>query len=135
MGALRDGFEVVQTLSTDEGGRINGMDTVRVTVPDWVQTDRPYLIMITDPEYNPLASADMFHPTTPEGSVVRRGTIRFEDPACPTLTAAGEEIYFLVGDVAGLGAGERIVRGKLADSGRCGNVTTIEVAEVRLPPR
>lgn len=136
VGALRDGFEVVQTLRTDSEGRIHGQDTVKVTVPEWVKNDRPYLVMITDLEYNPLAAADMFHPVAADGGLVRKGTIRREDPACPTLTGEGEELYFLVGDTGALVAGEEtVVRGRLVEPGRCGNATTIEVATATTPQR
>jgi hypothetical protein len=40
MGALRDGFEVIATRATDEAGKIQGMDSLQVEVPQWVkQTD------------------------------------------------------------------------------------------------
>jgi hypothetical protein len=136
MGALRDGFEIVQTVATDTDGRINGRDTVSLTVPDWVKNDRAYLVMITDLQYNPLASADMFHPTAADGVVTRRGTIKVEDPRCPTLTAEGAEIYFLVGDLSLLKAGqEMVVKGKVTDDQRCGNTTTIEVTQAQPVPK
>ena len=135
MGALRDGFEVVQTLSTDDQGHINGRDTVTFKVPDWVKNDRAYLVMISDLQYNPLAAADMFHPTAPDGALVRRGTIKIEDPSCPTLTAEGAEIYFLVGDISALTPGkEMVVKGRVSDTTRCGNTTTIEVTSAEPPP-
>ena len=136
MGALRDGFEVVQTLSTDDQGHINGRDTATFKVPEWVKNDRPYLVMISDLQYNPLAAADMFHPTALDGSVVRRGTIKIEDPSCPTLIATeGAEIYFLVGDTSVLMPGkEMVVKGRVSDTTRCGNTTTIEVTSAEPPP-
>ncbi|MSR35864.1 MAG: hypothetical protein EXR95_04345 [Gemmatimonadetes bacterium] len=135
MGALRDGFEVVQTASTDDGGRIRRQDTVRIVVPDWVKNDRPYLVMITDPSYNPLAAADMFHPTSADGMLQRRGTITYQDPTCPMLTAEGGEIYFLVGDPSLLPAGKDwILKGWVAQPGRCVNVTTIHVTNAGPPP-
>jgi hypothetical protein len=136
MGALRDGFEVVQTATTDEGGRIRGQDTVRIEVPEWVKTDRPYLVMITDLSYNPLAAADMFHPTSAEGTLVRRGTVTYQDPSCPMLTSEGGEIYFLVGNTTGIIAGKDMVfRGKVVDDQRCGKTTTIEVRSATFPPK
>ena len=136
MGALRDGFEIVQTTRTDDMGRIQGQDSIRVTVPDWVRTDRPYLVMITDLQYHPLAAADMFHPTTPEGVITRMGVVKLEDPKCPVLVADGsDEWYVLVGNTARLIAGEKMaVRGKVVSTGPCGAMTTIEVAETRNPP-
>jgi hypothetical protein len=136
MGALRDGFEVVQTAPTDESGRIRGQDTVRIAVPEWVKNDRPYLVMITDPSYNPLAAADMFHPTSAEGTLTRRGTITYPDPSCPMLTAEGGEIYFLVGEPSLLPAGKDwVLKGWVAEPGRCGNVTTIHVTTAGPPPK
>ena len=76
MGALRSGFEVVQTISTDDAGKIGGRDTVYVTVPAWVQTDRAYLLMLTDTNYNPLAAADVFNPTKADGTLQRRGAVK-----------------------------------------------------------
>ncbi len=52
-GALRDGFEVIKTGHIDMGGRFNGRNTIDVTIPDWVKTDRPYLLIVSDLEYNP----------------------------------------------------------------------------------
>ena len=34
--ALRAGFEIVTTQVTDPSGRINGQDSIQVTVPSWV---------------------------------------------------------------------------------------------------
>ena len=136
MGALRDGFEIVRTARTDDMGRIQGQDSIRITVPDWVKFDRPYLVMITDLQYHPLAAADMFHPTTPEGVLSRIGVVKLEDPKCPVLVADGsDEWYVLVGNTARLIAGEKMaVRGKVVPAGQCGPMTTIEVQETRNPP-
>src|SRR5687767_11255876 len=136
MGALRDGFEIVQTTRTDDMGRVQGQDSIRITVPDWVRFDRPYLVMITDLQYHPLAAADMFHPTTPEGVLSRTGVVKLEDPKCPVLVADGsDEWYVLVGNTARLIAGEKMaVRGKVVPAGQCGQMTTIEVQETRNPP-
>jgi hypothetical protein len=71
LGALRDGFEVLKTGHVDMGGRFDGRDTVEVTIPGWVQNDRPYLLMVTDLEYNPFAPAEMVHPTDARGMIRR----------------------------------------------------------------
>lgn len=128
IGALQDGFEVVSTFVTDDNGRMNGRDTVAVTVPDWVKTDRSYLVMLTDTSYRPLAAADVFHPTDPTGGLSRRGTVKWEDPRCPTLTGPSGEMYFLVGETKGLPAGEDVVlKGKVTEVTPCGPTTTIRV--------
>lgn len=136
MGALRDGFEIVRTARTDDNGRIGGQDTVSFKVPDWVRADRPYLIMITDLEYHPLAAADMFHVTTPEGLVSRRGVVKLENEGCPVLVADGsDEWYVLLGNTSRLIAGEEMaVKGMVVEPGECGPMTTIVVQETRNPP-
>jgi hypothetical protein len=136
MGALRDGFEIVRTARTDDSGRIGGQDTVTVTVPDWVRPDRAYLVMITDLDYHPLAAADMFHATTPEGLITRRGVVKLENPGCPVLVADGsDEWYVLLGNTQRLIAGEEMaVRGTVVPPGECGQMTTIVVQETRNPP-
>ena len=134
MGALQSGFEVVKTLMTDERGRIEGADSVSLTVPAWVKNDRPYVVMVTDVYYNPLAAADMLHPTDNANVVKRTGAITLEDPTCPMLTGQAGEIYFLVGDPALLRAAERVaVEGVIVSNSRCGGATTIQVKSVKKP--
>ena len=136
MGALRSGFEVVQTITTDDSGRLGGRDTIVVTVPSWVETDKAYLVMLTDTNYNPLAAADMFHPTKPDGSLVRRGMLKQDPSGCTVLTSEGGEIYMLTGDKTQLMMNkEMVVHGKVVPTGACGNVTTIDVRTATLPPR
>jgi hypothetical protein len=128
IGALMDGFEVVATPMTDGNGLFDGRDTVEITVPDWVQTNRSYLVMLTDLQYNPLAAADMFHPTDANGGLSRRGTVKFDDPKCPTLTGQGGELYFLTGDTSGLtGGADVVIKGQVTDYTPCGKTTTIKV--------
>jgi hypothetical protein len=134
MGAMRDGFEVIKTGYTDMSGRFNGRDTVEVTIPDWVRNDRPYLVMVTDLQYNPFAPAEMVHPTDARGLIVRRGVIKQEaQGGCPTLTGEAGELYFLMGDLAGAHVGDRArVQGRPVQNSRCGTGTTIEVSSTRL---
>src|SRR5688500_9049879 len=119
MGAVRDGFEIVRTDRTDDRGLIGGQETVTFPVPDWVRADRPYLVMITDLEYHPLAAADMFHVTTAEGLVTRRGVVKLENAGCPILVADGsDEWYVLLGNTIRLIAGEEMaVRGPVREPG------------------
>lgn len=78
----------------------------------------------------------MYHPTDQNGGVVRRGIIKLEDPTCPVLTAEVGEIYFLVGDTAGLeGGADVVVEGGLVEPGRCGPITTIQLRTVKAAPR
>ena len=132
IGALQDGFEVISTVMTDEQGRPGGQDTVAVKIPDWVQTNRSYLVMLTDLNYKPLAAPNMFHPTDASGGLQRRGTMKSDDPRCPMLTAPGGENYFLVGNTTGLRSGnDVIVKGKVTDFTPCGRTTTISVESSR----
>jgi hypothetical protein len=134
LGAVRDGFEVVKTGYVDMGGRFNGRDTVEVTMPDWVRTDRPYLVMVTDLEYNPFAPADMVHPTDGRGLLTRRGVVKQEvTGGCPTLTGEAGELYFLTGLPGGLTVGEKVrIEGRPLQNTSCGVGTTIEVSSVRM---
>lgn len=135
LGALRDGFEVVTTRMTDENGKFGGMDSLQVEVPSWVKQDRPYLMIVTDTDYNPLGSADMFHPTDQNGTLVRSGRVSLQATGCPVLTGDAEEIYYLAGVDSGLQAGDRIkVVGHPVDSSTCGKGTTIEVQKVERVP-
>ena len=131
LGALRDGFEVVTTRMTDDRGKFGGMDSIQVEVPSWVKPDRPYLMIVTDTNYNPLGSADMFHPTDGTGTLMRAGRVSLQQTGCPVLTGDAEEVYYLTGISAGLQAGDRIkVVGHPVESGTCGKGTTIEVQKV-----
>lgn len=128
LGALRAGFEIVVTRVTDPSGRINGQDSIQVTVPDWVTTDRPYLMIATDADYKPLGAADMFHPTDANGFLQRTGEVKVDKAGCPVLTGQADEIYFLSGDTSGLRSGDRVrVVGRATESGACGAGTTIEI--------
>jgi hypothetical protein len=123
-----DGFEVVATPMTDGNGRFDGRDTIAITVPDWVQTNRSYLVMLTDINYKPLAAADMFHPTDANGGLSRRGTVKLDDPKCPTLTGQGGELYFLTGDISALqGGADVVIKGRVTGPTPCGETTTIAV--------
>lgn len=135
LGALRAGFEVVKTLRTDDRGLLSGRDTITITVPDWVTNDRAYLVMLTDTNYNPLAQADMFHPTKADGMIVRRGLVKLDPTGCRFLTAEGGEQYALEGDTSMLMLGkEMLVKGKVVPAGQCGPFTTIELRAAKLPP-
>jgi hypothetical protein len=135
VGALRDGFEIVVSQVTDEGGRINGVDSLQMTVPEWVTWDRPYLMIVTDAEYNPLGSADMFHPTDENGRLKRVGSIQLASTGCPSLTGEADEIYFLVGQISGLRTGDKVtVVGRAVESSPCGTGTAIEVQEIERVP-
>jgi hypothetical protein len=135
MGALHDGFEVVKVMRTDESGRLASHDTLEITVPDWVRPDRPYLVMLTDMEYNPLAQADMFHPTRPDGTLVRRGTVKVDPSGCRLLMGEDGEEYILTGDLSGLmPEKEMLVAGRVTQPTACGTFTTISVQKVKLPP-
>ena len=135
IGALMDGFEVVATPMTDANGLFNGRETIEITVPDWVKTNRSYLVMLTDLQYKPLAASDMFHPTDANGGLSRRGTVKFDDPKCPTLTGQGGELYFLSGDTSGLrGGADVIIKGKVSEPTPCGQTTTIRVESFQPAP-
>jgi hypothetical protein len=128
IGALMDGFEVVATPMTDGNGLFDGRDTVEIKVPDWVKTNRSYLVMLTTLDYKPLAAADMFHPTDANGGLSRRGTVKFDDPKCPTLIGQGGELYFLTGSTAGLMGGDDVViKGTVVGPTACGPTTTIKI--------
>jgi hypothetical protein len=133
-GAMRDGFEVIKTGFVGDDGRFNGRDTVEVTIPDWVQNDRPYLLMITDLAYVPFAPAEMVHPTDASGLIRRKGVVRQEATGgCLTLTGEADELYYLTGETEDLALGsEARVEGRVAQNTRCGTGTTIEVTTGRM---
>lgn len=137
IGALRSGFEVVAAAVSDEEGVLAGSGlaergTFPVTVPEWVQNDRSYLLILTDREYNPLAVADVFHPTDANGWVLRKGRISNLETECPTLTNESDELYFLGGDTGALAVGDEVVvEGTIGDSELCGPGTTIDVMQIR----
>ena len=132
-GALRDGFEVIKTGYVDMGGRFDGRDTVQVTIPDWVQNDRPYLLIVSDLEYHPFAPAEMVHPTDIHGMVRREGLVKREPTGgCLTLTGESDELYYLTGNTAGLVAGEEArIEARIIQNTSCGIGTTLEVRSSR----
>jgi hypothetical protein len=135
VGALRDGFEIVSTNVTDAGGRINGADSLQMEVPEWVTWDRPYLMIVTDAEYGPLGSADMFHPTDDSGRLKRAGKIDNQGTGCPSLTGAADEIYFLLGDTSALRTGDKVtIVGRALETSVCGTGTAIEIHQVERIP-
>ena len=130
-GALQDGFEVIETGWVDGSGRFDGRETLMVRIPSWARTDRPYLLIVSDLQYNALAPAEMVHPTDAQGRVQRRGTVKWNS-TCPTLTGQADELYFLTGDVGGLASGEEVrVTGRLLHDTQCGPGTTLAVESVR----
>jgi hypothetical protein len=135
MGALRDGFEVVATKVTDATGKLDGVDSIGMKVPEWVSPDRPYLMIVTDANYTPLGTADMFHPTDRNGVLERVGKFVREAAGCPVLTGDAGEIYFLTGDTSKLTPGDRVrIVGRALESSSCGKATGIEVQRAeRLP--
>jgi len=128
-GALREGFEVISTGYVDRGGRFNGRDTMTVTIPDWAKNDRPYLLIVSDLQYVPLAPAEMVHPTDAQGMIRRHGIVKQEvQGGCPTLTGEVGELYFLTGNTRGINSGHDMrVHGRVLQNTRCGAGTTIEV--------
>ncbi len=134
IGALQSGFEVVAITVTDEAGNLSNADSVGITLPDWVQSDRSYLFMVTDRSYHPLAAADVFHPTDANGMVQRAGRIMYEPTDCPALTNQAEELYFLAGDPGEVKPGEEVVvEGPIVKSEVCGPGVTIDVRQLRRP--
>jgi hypothetical protein len=132
VGALRDGFEVVLTRVTDQGGKLNGADSLQFTMPSWLTWDRPYLMIVTDANYNPLGTADMFHATDSRGMLLRTGTVQ-QDPmgGCPFLTGGSGEMYYLQGDTKPLQVGQRVrIVGRAIKDGSCGKGMTLELQRV-----
>jgi hypothetical protein len=78
----------------------SGMVDLRIQVPEWVETDRSYLIVVTDLGYQPLAEATFFHPTTPDGRLTRTGRIQVVGPC--TLLVANDRRYVLYGEADAL---------------------------------
>lgn len=135
IGALRSGFEVIAITVTDEEGNISIEDSLSLTVPDWVASDRSYLFIVTDRQYNPLAVADVFHVTDANGMVKRAGRIMHEPTDCPVLTNDAQELYFLTGSPGEVSPGEEVVvEGPIVDTEVCGKGTTIEVRRLRKRP-
>ena len=136
IGAIRSGFEVVAAAVSDDAGNLAGSSisapgTFPVTIPEWVQRDRSYLLILTDRQYNPLAVADVFYPTDAQGNVERTGRVTYDDGSCPTLTNDQDEVYFLEGGVQSIGVGDQVVvEGRMVTSESCGPGPTIQVARV-----
>lgn len=136
IGAIRSGFEVVGAAVSDEAGQLAGSSisepgTFPVTIPEWVERDRSYLLILTDRNYNPLAVADVFYPTDAQGMVLRKGRFQQEESACQTLVNDQEEVYFLLGNLGRLKDGDEVtVEGRMITSEACGPGPTIEVARV-----
>jgi hypothetical protein len=134
LGAMRDGFEVIRTGYVDNAGRFDGRDTVEVTIPEWVQNDRPYLLIVSDLAYTPFAPAEMVHPTDARGMVRRKGMVRQEAMGgCLTLTGDAGELYYLSAQTSAVQAGrEARIEGRVIQNGRCGVGTTIDVRSARV---
>lgn len=131
IGAVRSGFEVVAETVTDSEGRIGGSETPSLEVPDWVETDRAYLVIVADRDYQPLDRADFFHPTAADGTLSRTGRIAGHGTC--TLLVNDQRRYVLVGDTGGWteGPAEVVVTGTAEPAGSCGDGIAIRVRSIR----
>lgn len=131
IGAMQQGFEVVAETVTDENGRVRGASAISVASPEWLETDRAYLVIVSDRDYEPLDRAAFFHPTTENGTLTRAGTIASHGARC-TLLLNDEGRYVLVGDAGAFADGtEVVVTGTAELAEDCGDGLAIRVREVR----
>lgn len=131
IGAMQQGFEVVTEAVTDAEGRIAGAASPVVEIPDWVETDRPYVVIVADRGYAPLGRADIFHPTDDDGTLSRVGRVT-RHGTC-TMLVNDWQRYVLLGDVGEWAEElERVmVTGTAEPAGSCGEGIAIRVEVVR----
>ena len=126
IGATRIGFEgLVMVLSNDKGEISH-----TVQVPSWAGV-RSYVFLVFDVYFRQLAMTRPFHVTDFESKVLRQGRIASRGAACTTLLDEDGVGYSLVGELAGIERGDRVVlEGKLDPTPGCAQATTIDVTRV-----
>ncbi len=127
VGALRLGFEEVGWILSDEEGKF----TFELEIPTWARYDLTHVFIVFDPYFNPIALSEVFHVTSPEGTVRREGRIAGDEDGCPTLEGADQVSYALAGDVSGHDVGAEVeVEGTIAERAACGDRTIIEIVRI-----
>ncbi len=126
VGAMRAGFEALAEGTQQIWGEVSAT----VTVPAYATSERPLVFILFNGIFSPIGISHPFHVTDDEGMVQRTGRMTDEGLECPTMRDNDQYMYALSGDLGGLDPGDEVtVRGRIALSGPCGEVDTIEVVE------
>jgi hypothetical protein len=130
LGALHVGFEVLKDILTDR----NGEFTDTITIPEWAESTRPHALVVQDFYFSPLALSSDFLVTDKQGVLTRTGRLQPQTGKCAVLIGEDEDVYNLIGQVAGITPGERaIVHGRIAAAAECGGAkgVTIRITDIR----
>lgn len=105
IGGTRFGFEELILTLTDQHGDL----AVTVDIPEWASAERAHRFIIFNAYFTSVhAATTLFHVTDSEGKIRREGEVTWIGPECATLTSSDDEVYELVGDLAGLEMGARV---------------------------
>lgn len=128
-GAPRAGYEWVGQAETDANGNLSAT----VEVPASAEENESHYFFVTLPERPPLGTSAAFHVTRSDGTLVATGGVTGEQEGFTAMRGDLDELYCLIGDVAGLETGARVtVEGRIADPSTCpeGIPVLVEAARV-----
>src|SRR5690606_32847699 len=102
--------------------------STRVTVPEWADRGRPYVLVIDEPGLEPRAVSEPFVVGTGGDRVVVEGTLTDEGVECPALRDRHGTLYTLAVRELDLGPGTAVrVEGTIAEASICMQGTTLDV--------
>jgi hypothetical protein len=131
VGATRTGFEALYQAEQGMWGEVSAT----ITIPENVPTDRAVLLVAFDAIFAPIGLSDPFHVTRPDGTLQRTGKVTGEGVECLAMRDTDGFLYTLIGNVAGLAAGQDvIVQARYVETSTCQQGTTLDVVRVLPPP-
>ncbi|MSR35863.1 MAG: hypothetical protein EXR95_04340 [Gemmatimonadetes bacterium] len=118
-------------------GRANsdgeGEATLKLKIPEFAEPHKVHFFFVTYSDVQPRGVSDGFQVTSPDGMTRVSGEITAEGTSCTALRTAGDQLYYLIGNLSAWKAGQRVVlNGRVADGAPCGDEgIPIAVNEIR----
>lgn len=131
VGATRAGFEALDEAEQAMYGEVSAT----LTIPETAPWDRAVLLVAFDANFAPIGFSDPFHVTRADGTLQRTGTVTDEGVECLAMRDTDDFLYTLIGNIAGLEAGQAaVIEGRYMEASTCMQGTTIQVERVLPPP-
>ncbi len=108
-----------------------GVLSIDVGIPGWVEAGRTYLFYMAWADQRPVAFSEPYLATAADGSVEITGTVTDEGVTCVAFRGEDDTLYTLAGDTSNVAPGDRItIRGTVAEMSVCGQGITLAVDEI-----
>jgi hypothetical protein len=128
-GGIGSPHEILSQTESDADGVIS----VTVKVPAWVERNTHYLFYWAFADQRPRTFSDAFLVTGPDGIVRVEGRITDEGGACTAMRGAHDALFTLTGNTGTVATGDRVVvEATVAEASTCRQGTTLAVRTLRI---